>query len=114
MTAADNRLKCIEFKFYPTLARAPIADLFNIVLDDSLFVWSALGITITLDEVPYETIKNAWASDCKGLPIDVSLSDHRQPVIKERDLWPGEPSILESERCKAGQWPPALNDRPWT
>lgn len=57
MIAAENRLKCIEFKSYPTLARAPAADLFNIVLDDGLLVWPALRITIPLDEVPYQTIK---------------------------------------------------------
>lgn len=59
MIAAENRLKCIEFKSYPTLVRAPAADLFNMVLDDGLLVWPALGITIPLDEVTYETFKNA-------------------------------------------------------
>lgn len=56
------------------------------VLDDGLLVSPALGITIPLDEVQYETFKNAWASDCEWLPIDVNLSADRPPVIEERDL----------------------------
>lgn len=69
MISAENRLKCVEFKSYPTLARAPAADLFNMVLDDELLIWPALGITIPLDEVPYEAIINAWASDSERPPI---------------------------------------------
>lgn len=93
MIAADNRLKYIEFRFYPTLAMAPIADLFNIVLDDGLFVWSALGITITLDQVPYETIKNTWVSDCKGLPIDVILPSTGNPQSRNAICGPASPQF---------------------
>lgn len=49
MISAENRLKCIEFESYPTLARVPVADLFNMVLDDGLLVWPALESTILLD-----------------------------------------------------------------
>ncbi|WP_447830362.1 hypothetical protein [Aeromonas salmonicida] len=97
MISAENRLKCVEFKSYPTLARAPAADLFNMVLDDGLLVWPALGITIPLDEVPYEAIINAWASDSERPPIDVDLPADRPPVIEERDLWPDEQSTPEND-----------------
>jgi len=86
MLATENWLKCVEFKSYPTRARAPAADLFNMVLDDGLLVWPALGITIPLDEVPYEALKNAWASDSERLPMDVNPPAERPPVIEERDL----------------------------
>ncbi|WED82628.1 hypothetical protein PYU99_06720 [Aeromonas media] len=97
MIADENRLKCIDFEPNPTLARAPAADLFNMVLDDGLLVWPALGITIPLDEVPYEAIKNAWASDSESLPIDVDLPADRPPVIEEHNLWPDEQSTPESD-----------------
>lgn len=111
MLVVENRLKCIEFVSYPTLAQTPGADLCNIILDDGLLVWPTFEINIPLDEVLYETFKNAWASDCEWLPIDMNLSADQQPVIQALAPWPGEPSIPESELYKAGRWPPELSDR---